>query len=637
MPIYTQLPGDLNEVDVVVVGGGTTGCTVSARLAEADPNLRILVIEQGMNNHNVPEVLHPALFPSNILTDSKNALFWKGNKSDKLADREPIVPSGGILGGGSSINWMVYTRAQRDDLDSWKTPGWSANDLYPFLKKFETYHGQGEKEHHGQDGPIHVSSGTFRAKAAENDFIEAAAKMGYNELKDLQNLDTNNGTERWLRYVSPDGKRQDAAHRYLHPKLESGDYPNLHVLVQNQVVKVLFNEEKRAVGVEYQANPKFETASQSTRCTVRASKMVVLSSGANATPLILERSGVGDPEYVKRTGADLVENLPGVGNDYQDHHLTLYAYRTSLSQRETINSFADGRFNIQEMIKKNDELLGWNSMDASGKFRPTEAEVEALGPDFKEAWDRDFKNAPNRPLMIIAMYLSFFGDHSTLPGDAEYVSMANWTAYPYSRGHIHATGPELTDPIDFDVGYLKDVNGVDVKKHIWAYKTQREMFRHMGIFRGELASSHPKFPEGSKAAVIEKADGPVPDDTKRIEYTAEDDKAIEQHVRETVSTTWHSLGTAKMAPRDQKGVVDATLSVYGLTGLKIADLSIVPENVGANTNNTAFLVGEKAADIFIKELGLHGAGLKNGSTNGVTNGLANGVQKVFNQITSALT
>lgn len=182
--------------------------------------------------------------------------------------------------------------------------------------------------------------------------------------------------------------------------------------------------------------------------------------------------------------------------------------------------------------------------------------------------------------------------------------MANWTAYPYSRGHIHVSGPDLTDPIDFDVGYLKDANEIDIKKHIWAYKTQREMFRRMGIFRGELASSHPKFPSGSKAQVVEKTDGPLALDDKRIQYTAEDDKAIEQHVRETVSTTWHSLGTCKMARREKKGVVDSTLSVYGTQGLKLADLSIVPENVGANTNNTAFLVGEKAADIFIHELGL---------------------------------
>lgn len=184
--------------------------------------------------------------------------------------------------------------------------------------------------------------------------------------------------------------------------------------------------------------------------------------------------------------------------------------------------------------------------------------------------------------------------------------MANWTAYPYSRGHIHITGPGLSDPIDFDVGYLKDAHDIDVKKHTWAYKTQREIFRRMSIFRGKLVASHPRFPPGSKAAVTEKAEGPVGDDAKRVEYTLEDEKAIEQHVRETVETTWHSLGTCKMAPREKGGVVDASLSVYGIKGLKLADLSIPPGNVGANTNNTALMIGEKAADIFIRELGLRG-------------------------------
>ncbi|KAF2100503.1 alcohol oxidase-like protein [Rhizodiscina lignyota] len=604
MAIFTKLPDDLKEVDVIVAGGGTAGCVVASRLAEADPKLSILVIEQGMTNEGVPEVIHPALYPRNLRPDSKNTLFWKGNKAPQLADREPIVPSGGILGGGSSINWMVYTRAQRSDFDSWKQPGWSANELYPYLKKFETYHGRGEKEHHGDSGPINISSGTFRAKRAENDFIDAAASLGYRELKDLQNLDANNATERWLRYVGPDGRRQDAAHRYLHPKLQSGHYPNLHVLVENQVVRIIVDKNsKRATGVEYRSNPKFQPGNRSVH-SVAAKKMVVVSSGANGTPLILERSGIGDPKVLDRAGVPVVEALPDVGNHYQDHHLTLYAYRTSLSSRETINGFNDGRFNVPEMIKKYDELLGWNSMDASGKFRPTDEEVEALGPEFKKAWERDFKNAQDRPLMIIAMYLAFFDDHSTLPDDAEYVSMANWTAYPYSRGSIHITGPDLADPIDFDVGYLKDDNDIDVKKHIWAYKLQREMFRRMSIFRGELAASHPRFPKGSKAAVIEKADGPLGSGNQRLEYTPEDDKAIEQKIREIVATTWHSLGTCRIGARDKGGVTDASLSVHGIKGLKLADLSVPPVNVGANTNNTALLIGEKAADIFIKELGL---------------------------------
>lgn len=182
--------------------------------------------------------------------------------------------------------------------------------------------------------------------------------------------------------------------------------------------------------------------------------------------------------------------------------------------------------------------------------------------------------------------------------------MANWTAYPYSRGHIHITGPDFSDPIDFNVGYLTDKDDIDVKKHIWAYKVSREILRRSAIYRGELPSGHPAFPAGSPAAAQATADGPVPADAPRIQYTKEDDAAIEQAIREIVGTTWHSLGTAKMAPRDKMGVVDPSLNVYGVRGLKLADLSVPPENVGANTNNTALMIGEKAADIIVKELGL---------------------------------
>lgn len=185
----------------------------------------------------------------------------------------------------------------------------------------------------------------------------------------------------------------------------------------------------------------------------------------------------------------------------------------------------------------------------------------------------------------------------------------------------------MNDPIDFDVGWLKDSHNVDIKKHVWAYKLAREIVRRMPIFRGELKGNHPDFATDSKAAVIEKADGPIAKGDERIEYTKEDDEVLEQKIRETLSTTWHSLGTCKMAPREQKGVVDANLNVYGTTGLKLADLSVPPEvsarrgsgqtyllitrfaskNVGANTGNTAFLVGEKAADILVRELGLEKA------------------------------
>lgn len=115
--------------------GGTAGCIIAGRLAVADPNLSILVIEQGQDNYNVPTITNPALYLTHLAPTSTTALFYKGNKATQLADREAIVPSGGTLGGGSSINFMMYSRAQRSDFDSWETPGWSANELLPYLKK----------------------------------------------------------------------------------------------------------------------------------------------------------------------------------------------------------------------------------------------------------------------------------------------------------------------------------------------------------------------------------------------------------------------------------------------------------------------------------------------------------------------
>lgn len=185
----------------------------------------------------------------------------------------------------------------------------------------------------------------------------------------------------------------------------------------------------------------------------------------------------------------------------------------------------------------------------------------------------------------------------------QYITMTLFNAYPKSRGSIHITGPELGDKLDFTTGYFLDPEGTDIKTQIWAYKRHREIFRRMDICRGEMASHHPQFAPDSKAACV-RLDGSRSGDVQDIEYTAEDDKAIEDWVLGHVGTAWHSLGTCKMGPRDERGVVDANLSVYGVEALKIADLSIPPSNVAANTMNTAVAIGERAADIFITELGL---------------------------------
>lgn len=213
----------------------------------------------------------------------------------------------------------------------------------------------------------------------------------------MASLDANNGVQRALRYIGTDGTRQDAACRYVHPKIKSGKYLNLHVVVNSQVKRVVFDN-KRASGVEYRPNPKVHPGAALR--TIRARKMVIVSSGALGTPSVLERSGLGNPEILKKVGVDVVADLPGVGENYQDHHLPIYPYLSALYENETIDALVGGRLDVSKLIRENATILGWNAMDITCKIRPTDAEVAALGPNFQAAWDADYKNDPNKPLAL---------------------------------------------------------------------------------------------------------------------------------------------------------------------------------------------------------------------------------------------
>ncbi|KAI1842173.1 hypothetical protein JX266_011581 [Neoarthrinium moseri] len=592
MPLYNKLPLELDAVDVIVAGGGTAGCVVASRLSEADPSLSTFLIEAGPNNFGDPTIVTPFPFISHLAPGAKTMSFHAGKKSQFLGDREPIVPTARVLGGGSSVNFLMYSRGQRADFDSWGMPGWSADDLIPYMKRAETYHGEDSKGNHGMDGPIHISQGTYSSKRSQDSFLEAAQRQGWRELADISDLESINGVQRAKRYVSLDGKRQDAAHQYLHPRLQDGEHPNLHVLVDTSVVRVTF-EGKRASGVTYQS-------SGAEARTVKARKMVVLSCGACGTPSVLERSGVGDKAILERANVKTIVALPGVGDGYEDHHTMTYIYRSDLGADETLDGIITGTFDVPAMIQRNDKLIGWNCLDVTGKLRPTDQEVAALGSGFQKLWDRDFKEEPSRPLSLMVLVN---GGAEPVGEPGQYFSISVFTAYPYSRGQIHITGPNLDDPVNFDFGLLSDPEGVDLLACRWAYKKQREIARRMTTYRGEVAASHPAFAAESDARPTKRDDHDAVD-TPEIKYSAEDDAAIDRFVREHVSTPWHSIGTCKMAPLANKGVVDENLAVYGVEGLKIADLSIPPVNVAAHTNATALAVGEKAADIFIKELGL---------------------------------
>lgn len=269
--------------------------------------------------------------------------------------------------------------------------------------KFETYDGEVGNESHGHDGPMHVSGGMFRGKAIEDDFIAATKRMGYAEVEDLQDLETVNAVAPLRRFVSPkDGKRQDTAHVYLHPRLQDGDHPNLHVLVGTHVIRVILDEDKRATGVDFRLNPELMAkppAEKPATGTVRARKMVIVTAGAFGSPTILERSGIGDREVLQQAGVHVVADLPGVGHAYQDHQTSMYTYKTDMPPEDNWESVYNGTRQIPELIANNDKILSWNGVDAAAKIRPTASEVNSLGPKFRQAWDQDFKDIPSKPLI----------------------------------------------------------------------------------------------------------------------------------------------------------------------------------------------------------------------------------------------
>ncbi|KAK5729213.1 hypothetical protein LTR15_002355 [Elasticomyces elasticus] len=194
--------------------------------------------------------------------------------------------------------------------------------MLPYMRKLETYKGQGGTKFHGNDGPLKVTIDAKRIKKTEDDFLQAVEQLGYPIIADLQDTVPGHlGFERAAKTISTDGKRLDAATAYVHPLLNDGNHPNLHVLCESKVNRVLFDGNKRAIGVEYTPNPEYMVISSSTerpRITVKARKMVVVSCGALGSPLVLERSGVGSPDVLKQASIPLVADVPGVGSNYQE-------------------------------------------------------------------------------------------------------------------------------------------------------------------------------------------------------------------------------------------------------------------------------------------------------------------------------
>ncbi|KAK4173730.1 putative GMC oxidoreductase [Triangularia setosa] len=412
-----------------------------------------------------------------------------------------IFPAGGVLEGGLSINLMMYTRAQRSDFGAWNVPGWSADDTLSYLKKifadraqsWKLIHGVGKNEMHGHDGPIEVSTSSFTSTRLQGQFISAVKKVGWPASDDLQNLDSSNSiTQRALRYITPTGTRRDTATCYLHPRLQSGIYPNLHIVYESSVILVLFDDNKRAT----------------------APSALPLFSNDPASPNILSCANI-----------KVVVPLLEVNTSYEDNQLCIHRYRFSLLPSETVDSVTLSRVDPVSLIQNSDPML---------VVRPPPEGHHFSRPCLSVRWERDFVNIP-----------------------------------------------DITSLLNFKTGFLSDENGVDVKMHVWLYKTSVRLSGGWGstTVRLRLVTPHSlRTPRPGQWSWRELKGG-----IEDTVYTEEDDKVIGQWVSENVGTVWHSLGTCK------------------IDGLEIADLSVLLGNVAANTNNMTMAVGEKAAEFLSRD------------------------------------
>ncbi|KAF8151496.1 GMC oxidoreductase-domain-containing protein [Crassisporium funariophilum] len=624
--------GHPDEVDVIVCGGGPAGCVVAGRLAYADPSLKVMLIEGGANNRDDPWVYRPGIFVKNMQRDGVNdkAKFYTDTMaSSHLRGRQSIVPCANILGGGSSINFQMYTRASASDWDDFKTPGWTAKDLLPLMKRLENYQKPTNNDTHGYDGPIAISNGGTITALAQ-DFLRASDGVGIPFSDDLQDLETSHASEIWAKYINRHtGRRSDAATAYVHSVMDVQS--NLYLRTNARVSRVIFEGDK-AVGVAYVPARNRAHGGQLKETIVRARKCVVISSGTLGSPQILERSGVGSAKLMDKMGLKCVSDLPGVGEQYQDHYTTLSIFRVS-NESNTLDDFLRGDKEVQKELFQEWEVspekarLSSNAIDAGFKIRPDQQELKEMGPEFGALWDKYFKDKPDKPVMFGSIVSAAYADHTLLP-PGKYVTMFQYLEYPASRGKIHINSPNPYQDPFFDSGFMNDK--ADFAPIRWSYKKTREIARRMDAYRGELTSHHPRFHPASPAACqdidIRTAKEMLPNgftvgihmgtwhkpgeqyDADKvhedIKYSEEDDKAIDDWIADHVETTWHSLGTCAMKPREEGGVVDGRLNVFGTQNLKVVDLSICPDNLGTNTYSSALLVGEKGADLIAEDLGL---------------------------------
>ncbi|KAK5001694.1 Alternative oxidase, mitochondrial precursor, partial [Elasticomyces elasticus] len=348
----------------------------------------------------------------------------------------------------------MYTRASASDYDDFQAKGWTTKELIPLMKKHETYQRAcNNRDLHGFDGPIKVSFGNYTYPVMQ-DFLRAVESQGIPVTDDLQDLVTGHGAEHWLKWIN----RTRSQHQ------------NLHLVCNTKVEKIVL-EGDRAVGVKTVPTKPLSHGQDHSK-TYRARKQIIVSGGTLSSPLMLQRSGIGDPEKLRKAGVKPLIDLPGVGLNFQDHYLTFATYRAK-PDVESFDDFVRGDPAVQQKVYDQWNIngtgpLATNGIEAGVKVRPTEDELNQMDSwpckEFRSGWDSYFKDKPDKPVMHYSVIAGWFGDHMMMP-PGKFFTMFHFLEYPFSRGFINITSPSAYDAPDFDAGFMNDKR--DMAPMVW--------------------------------------------------------------------------------------------------------------------------------------------------------------------------